>query len=54
MKINQAFPSKYIKAGDLACIGVFQKHRDELRQDAEVVRAIFEAADGPGDRPNAT
>lgn len=36
-----------IKPGDVACIGVFQKHRDELRQDAEVVSSIFAAADGP-------
>jgi hypothetical protein len=43
-----------IKPGDLACIGVFQKHRDELRQDAGVVRSIFEAAGGPGDRPGST
>lgn len=37
-----------IKPGDVACIGVFQKHRDELRQDAEVARAILAAAGGPG------
>jgi hypothetical protein len=43
-----------IKPGDLACIGVFQKQSDELRQDAGVVRSIFEAAGGPGDCPAST
>jgi hypothetical protein len=32
-----------IKPGDLACIGVFQKHKDELREDAEIVKKILTA-----------
>jgi hypothetical protein len=43
-----------IKPGDLNCIGVFQKHRDELRQDAGAARSILEAAGRPADRPDST
>jgi len=31
----------HIKPGDLACIGVFQKHRNELREDAEIARKVL-------------
>jgi hypothetical protein len=30
-----------IKSCDLACIGVFQKYKDELKEDAEIVKRIF-------------
>jgi hypothetical protein len=38
-----AFREAYsnIKPGDLACIGVFQKHRNELREDAVIARKVL-------------
>jgi hypothetical protein len=41
--VEAAFRETYanIKPCDFACIGVFQKHKDELREDAEIVKKIF-------------
>ena len=38
-----AFRETYanIKAGDLACIGVFQKHKDQLREDVDLARKVL-------------
>ena len=42
---EQAFREAYenIKPCDAACIGVFQKHKDELREDAQIVRKVLSA-----------